>query len=418
LNKKAFLIMLVCLALTSACDTLADPPPTVTPIPVISTPTVPVCSVLTVAYIRENTVWLWRQGAIAAPLSAAGGATRVKISQDCKWVAFIQGGQLYIAPTDRSSGPTVLVDKRYLFSLTTPSSGDAQIVEFDFAPNSQTIYFMASISGDNGGMDLFKIDFATWLPVRFIGPGMGGSYKISPDSNCLTLSRPNQLDLYCFDVHQLRNIFTFPNECGFGVHTGPDVQWKPDSSGFFVVVPDCDDNSLHGWQRLMFVPRVGGDPQQMVPFIGWIYEKAYIAPDGSCVAHIVDTGDLDDLHLACTSDQSDSIYVSFPREDIAFDSWVPDSRHFVFSMDDNDTMGGGVIKPLYGEFNFQPVPLLSEQRTNNFPNHAPPTEIRWVNKDTFIFISNGLWAEQFNGNMIPIDTQASYIQDYDYSPKP
>ncbi len=407
---------MVFLASTTACDTLTATPPMATPIPATSTATIQICPVLTVAYIRDSTVWLWRQGIPAAPFSAPGGALRVKISQDCKWVAYLQNGQLWIGPTDRSTVPYLLVDENYLFSLTTPSKGDARIVEFDFAPSSQTIFFMASISGDNGGMDLFRIDFATRLPVRFISPGLGGNYKISPDSDCLTLSRPNQLDLYCFKVHQIRNIFTFPNECGFGVHAGPEVQWKSDSSGFYVVVPDCDGNSLHGWQRLMFVPRVGGDPQQMVQYIGWIFEKNYIAPDGSCVAHIVDTGDLYDLHLACTSDQSDSIYVSFPREDLAFSSWVPDSTHFVFSMNGNAVQNGSIIEPLYATIGQQPIPLLSEQRANMM--RTPPTDIRWVNNNSFIFISNGLFMEQLNNTMVPIDNQTTYIQDYDFAPKP
>ena len=120
------------------------------------------------------------------------------------------------------------------------------IARFDFSPDNETIYFTVSVSEDFSDLDLFKIDLRTQLPVCFIGRGLGGNYAISPNGACLTISRPYQLDVYCSGDEKPQRIFDFGNECGFGAHAGPDVHWKSDSSGFYVVTPKCNGNVLSG----------------------------------------------------------------------------------------------------------------------------------------------------------------------------
>jgi hypothetical protein len=420
LNRIRFFFALVCLSLTTACGPFVDFSPTNTPEQptAITSPSSPSCKGLIVAYIKNNTVYLWRENGTLQQWSPAGEVTSVRISRDCQWVAYVKNNELYRSHVDMLD-PTLLVSKDYLASLTRTSSGEVRIVQIEFTPNSQNIFFTASISGDNGGLDLFKINFQTDLPERYVEPGLGGKFYPSPDSKCLVISRMNQMDLMCDRMRQPRNVITQTNECGFGAHAGPDVEWNSTSTGFSTVAPNCDGNFLHGSGRLLYVPQVEGNAiETVVDFIGWKYDKADISPDGNCVAHLVANGDLMDLRLAC-KDHTDSTFISYPIDKIDFLSWNPDSTHFIFWMNDNNSPTHSAINPLYSDISNHPIPIFSQQDMDSMALVAMPTKMRWISNDRFIFISNGLRIGTIQGRLVSIENDpSSYILDYDFSPKP
>jgi hypothetical protein len=418
--NKIVLVLLLFTVIT-ACVAV-DIPPTATEQP-LSTPT-PGFNLanLKVVYISNGNLWVWSDNR-KIRLMANGGVADVRISQDGQWVAYLWEDQLWLDHSDNDVNsrkypdyPKLLVSTEFLFSLTTPSSGDAKIVRFDFARNSEDIYFTAFVGGDNGGLDLFRIKTAMLLPVRIVGPGLGGNYFISPDSRCLTISRPNQLDVWCQNDREPRRIYEFANECGFGAHDGPDIEWTGNSRGFYVVVPVCDDGVLHGHQRLEYVPLDGNSPQTQVEFIGWTYDHVDIAPDGRRLASLVDYGDLKSLHIV-EATGNDSIYISHPRDDISFWGWTPDSGHFVMWLMKSN-LYENFTGPFYSVQDTMPVPLLSEdlivsQRISEVSN------VQWVSNDTFLFIRNGLWRETLTGSMTGIEiTPGTNITSYDFAPKP
>lgn len=423
------------LLLTTACgadwsatdDPAGDVTPTISPTQPAPTATSIGCNALTVVYAREDanavgngnagengTVYLWKEGGSAEQLSSAGGVSKVRISLNCRWVAYLQNNELMLAPTDRNTAPKPLVTNFFLDSL---AMGGGRIVRFDFSPDSQAIYFTTYIDGDNGGLDLFKIDMNVQMPVRFVGPGLGGNYTISPDSKCLTISRPNQLDVYCDGYRQPQRVFDLADECGFGADEGPDVQWKGDSSGFYVVTPKCDNNTLYGhlilWDVSLAAMAANKPPQNRAEFVGWTYDMVVIAPNGNCLAHMMDNGDLRDLHLVCT-DNSDVIYASYPKDAFEFQNWSPDSKYFVFLMNPDSKRNGSIASPYYADRIEMPKPLLSEQSSGINWMAAPVTRISWVGSNRILFISKGLWVETLGGAISPIDNNASSLFD-DYA---
>jgi dipeptidyl aminopeptidase/acylaminoacyl peptidase len=421
INRTIFAIIL-CLGITACVG--VDISPTATEQP-LSIPTrIYNSRDLKVAYIGNGDVSVWSETNTVA-LTSTKDIAEVRISQDGQWVAYLQGGQLWLDHSDdnvnnRTSPdyPKLLVSHDFLFNLTTPNpiGGDAKIVRFDFAPNNRDLYFAAFVGGDNGGLDLFRIKIGMFLPVRIVNPGLGGNYFISPDSRCLTISRPNQLDVWCENDREPRRIYEFANECGFGAHDGPDVEWTGDSKGFFVVVPVCDDGILHGRQRLEYVPLNGNVPQTQVEFIGWTYDHVDIAPDGHRLASLVDYGDLKSLHIVEIGGV-DNVYISHPRDDIAFWGWTPDSRHFVMWLM-NSNLSENFTGPFYSIQETMPIPLLSEDLVASKRIYKT-SKVQWLNNDNILFIRNGLWREELGGSMTGIETRPDVIvTSYDFAPKP
>ena len=427
--------MLVLLAFTTGCDALAGTPPPADPIQATATAVPPACHELQVVYIKNSTVWLWSENGSIVQLGSAGKVTQVKISPDCQWVAYLQDDQLLLTGI-KTVNPEVVVPKTYLDALARMGG---RILQFDFSPDSQTIYFLVAYSEDYSGLDLFKIEMTTKMPVRLIGPGLGGNYTVSPDSKCMTIVRANQLDLYCKGDSQSSRVLEFPNDCSIGAHTGLDIQWAKDSSGFFVVTPQCNDNSENGHLVFQQVPLAriadiaAGTYQPVVyEFLGKPSDRVDIAPDGKCLIHQEDTPDLRNLHVVCLTEStahfSDNIYVSYPKDKLDFFGWSPDSQYFVISM---PAIGGSSgSKVYYADPANMVQPLLSEQVQANVEPNIQATDIRWVNKDLFLFIYNntGLCKEPFqkSGQVTPmtqidngpIDRDPGGYYEYDFAPPP
>ena len=415
MNNKVFLIALVLLAFTTACDALGDLPPTAVPDQSTATSVPKVCHELQVVYVKAGSTWLWLDNGADAQLGSPGGVSQAKISADCQWVAYLQSGQLMLTGINPVTPQGAVVPTAYLDSL---AGKGGRILQFDFSPDSQSIYFIVAYSGDYSGLDLFKIEMNTKMPVRLIGPGLGGNYTISPDSRCMTIARSSQLDVYCKGDSQSQRVLAFANECSIGAHSGLDVQWAADSSGFYVVTPQCDGGSDNGhliFQQVSLakIADIAAGMYQPVVynFVGKPSDPVDIAPDGKCLIHLEDTPDLRNMHVVCRTETeahfSDTIYISYPKDKLEFFGWSPDSKYFVMGMPSLNSATG--IKVYYADPGSMAKPLLHEQVSENAGASIQATDIRWVNKDLFLFIyNNGLFKEAFQKDgqstaMAPID---------------
>ncbi|HTX89997.1 MAG TPA: hypothetical protein VMC09_02175 [Anaerolineales bacterium] len=411
--KTRMLVGVFLFSLMTACGGIdGSPTSTPTPMPIPTNtpqPTTPPRA-LEVVYVRDGNIWLWVEGAGNSALTTVGGVSEVRISEDGVWIAYLQNDQLWLTRPDIAPSPNPSEYPKLLVSA------ESRIVQFDFDPQSKNIYFTAFINGVAGGLDLFRIRVDLPLPVRVVGPGLGGNYHISPDGQCLAITRPNQLDLWCQPDPQPRRVFEFAYECGFGVQTGPDIRWTAASDGFYVVAPVCDDNTLHGRERLYFVPRNGTAPQVKAEFVGWTYDPVFIAPDGTHLASLIDYGDLKSLHIIGVNG-SDATYISLPSDDITFRGWATDSRHFIVWLKQS-MLYNSFTGPLIASLDEMPVPLLTEDLDTTLPG---PTisDVNWVSDSRFLFLRDGLWIETLKSTMVPIDaTPGARIASYDFSPKP
>ena len=409
MGKQALLFAFVLVLVTTACVDASDTSSSslsahVTP---ITTPASP--QMLRMAYVKGGNVWLWVENGSGYPLTTTGGVTQVKISDSGEWVAYKQNGELWLVNTSGNPTSQLIVSNAYLAGLNPQGDGAGQIDGYGFTRNNQSIYLTISGNGNNGRLDLFKIDLDTKMPVRMIGPGRGGTYIISPDGECLAIYYPSLQDLFCKGDIQPRHVFEFAYECEFGAHAVPDIHWSADSSGFYTVTPICDNNILHYRQRLQYVPRSGGNPQIRFEFVGWIFDQADISPNGDCLAHLVDNGDMQDLRIGC-SDRVEEIYATYPKDRIGFIGWAPDSVHFVFWKSEDDKVTEAMGRPLYADLTHMPVPLLSDI--------SQAYDITWVDSSRFLFFSNGLYVGWTDGKKSQIDNGLSRSTIYDFSPKP
>jgi len=428
--RKLFIAMIL-VVFATACDSLADAAPSNQTDQATAMPTAIPCPALTVAYLQDNSgqslLYLKNGDGNARPIGTPGSITQVKVSPNCQWVAYLQNNELLLYDTRSTDVPKTVISSDYLASLT---GGSAKIVQFDFSPKNQAIYALVSVSQEFGDQDLFKIDLSTQLPVRPIGPGLGGKYTFSPDGACLTITRPNQLDLYCEGDEQPQRVFDFADGCAFGIRGSPQVQWKGDSSGFYLVAPKCDGNVFSG--RLVYenvdrekVPEIaaGTYSPAKFDFAGSPNDVVNISPDGNCVAHQVDNHDLRDLHVIC-GPNSDHVYASSPVNQLDFKCWSPDSSHFLITMPPANAPAGSKSTYFYAKEGDPPHLLINAPA---LPAYTPNNEIsgiRWIKAGLFLFLYNGgLWEGQVSNDGLPTVTNqiiAGPIKDsiYDFSAPP
>jgi hypothetical protein len=436
LNKKVLLIMLILFAFTSACDALADNPATAIPTSATPTSSPPVCQQLQVVYIKAGTAFLWPDNGSGGQIGTPGQVTQVKISPGCQWVAYLQkDGQLFLKGINPIIPIALVVSKDYLDALANEGG---QILQFEFSPDGQTLYFLVAYGEDYSGLDLFKVEMSTKVPVRLIGPGLGGNYTISPDSSCITIARATELDLYCKGDSQSQRIFGFSNECSIGTHIGLDVQWAKDSKSFSVVTPECYGGSDNDHLVFQQVPlaRIGDIVAgTYVPavynFPGKPSDLVDIAPDGNCLIHQEDNLDLRNLHVVCKAVSAthftDNAYISYPKNELEFFGWSPDAQFFVIGMPfTNPTNNAPGQKVYFTSPTGMAQPLLSEQVSATADTSVRVKDIRWVTNNLFLFTYNdGLYEEQFQkGGQVtpmskidggPIDHDTAVNYEYDFA---
>jgi hypothetical protein len=133
-------------------------------------------------------------------------------------IAYLLGDELYAINT--AGGPAhFLMDRNFLAGLTPTSGEEVRIGHFDFGYDLEHYVFVNTfVVNGLGNEDLFRVDADTQVPVRVFPPGQGGVFHISPDSQWIAFSRPNELALGHSDGTDARELVVFPPGSGFGTH--------------------------------------------------------------------------------------------------------------------------------------------------------------------------------------------------------
>ena len=407
----SLLATLIILISGTACGSLptlevASTPSTEATVP---NPTPPV----EVTYIKGGNVYLWKQDTnVSTPYSFDGNAQAVTISNTGALIVYLRAGALYFVKPGIDTQSKVLVSHSYLQALLPAGYSDYHIHQFEILPDGHTVYFSVTTNSGSGGNDLFKIDSNSPLPVKVLGPGQGGNFHFSPDGHCYALARSNELLLLCDDDSK-KTVLSFPPTCGFGAGNGPEIVWKSDSSGFYIVTPSitADTNQILARQDYWFITKAG-QTQLKTFFFSWLFDPTYISPEGSQVAYLVSSGKSTTLHTV-NLQGVDNPYISFPEGEIGFMGWNPDSTRIVFWLM-NDAI------PRLAQPNDFPLPLLTEQASlyalddgtgTAIPNPVPVINgLRWMDNTTFLFEGNaGLYLEQLKGSISTIDAGADWI---------
>jgi putative hemolysin/Tol biopolymer transport system component len=379
-------------ATMSLSPTLMALPPTASPLPT------PKPTVLHVAYFGSGHIMLWTEGKGARPLADAKNVEQVGISDDGQLVAYLERNSLGIyeifAINADGTNPRLLAGQDYLQNIQPADRTVFRRVLFDFAPASRTLYFVTE------QYDLHRVNAASGSPTPIFGAGKGGFFSFSPDGQWMTLYHPNELVLAHLDGSAARVVFQYPEDFRYTV-MGPEIIWRPDSSGFHMVSasgPQESQDNMTVW----FVP-VAGEPVKQMSYTGPY--GANLSPDGRTVAYLYDQHEPADIHIV-TADRKDTAFGSYASQsyvNLNFMGWAPDSKHFLLDL----SKDGRLVVPYLCAVGEQPVKLTDT-------DDALP--VVWIDAQRVLFASHGkaLHLQRVGAPSILLDADASPWFDYTY----
>ncbi len=387
MNKKLFLLPI--LALTLAClgtpstpifnapsETSILPTQIVATLPGVSAEAsvsapAPQASGLKIAFVKNGNVWMWSQPTGARPLTAEGDASEVHLSSDGAVIAYQRGQTLWAVNAD-GSAQRLLVD-------VPSSTGHPLLAQFDFQPNSHTIFFSTRERPTDyyGVKDLFRIDANAPAPQSLLTDG-GGYFTFSPDGNLLALTQLDRINVVHADGSALNPALTFTQ-----INTGadwfyfPQIVWLADSTGFYTVIPARDIIANPAEKaRFLYVSADGSITAQLAEFVAADLRitKPLIAPNGSKLTYVSqDAGGVLSIHVIDAS-TADAVVAAFPNAgSLTLWAWSPDSTRFAFwTRDTADIQLGGMN-----------LPALT------LVEGSAAYSLAWVTADTFLYYKNG-----------------------------
>jgi putative hemolysin len=355
-----------------------------------SEPVAELAAGLQIAYFKGGKIMLWTAESRAREL-ARGNTESLRISDDGQVVAYLGTDPngtfgLYGVNADGTNA-RLLVPRDYLQKMQPAR----EIVSFDFAPASHTLYFVTD------QYDLQRVDMDGGAPASILGPGNGGFFSFSPDGQWVVLYHPNELVLAHPDGSAARLAFQYPPEFSYTM-MGPEIAWKADSSGFSMVSasgPQGEPDSMTVW----FVP-VAGETVKQMSYAGPY--GANLSPDGRAVVYLYFQHEPVDVHIV-TPDGKDIPCGSYSSETypaIGFLGWTPDSKSFLLNLSSDARL----MDPTLCSAGKSPAKLTDTE-------HAYP--VVWVDAERILFISDGSLRLQRTGKpSVSLDTVSSSNFDY------
>ena len=217
----------------------------------------------------------------------------------------------------------------------------------------------------------------------------GGALWFSPDGSLLAVSTKDHIDVISLEDATSVTVVTYPVLLGGNY---PEVVWSPDASGFkSVILPQTKSN-----QAELIFAFTDGTVASLAKFaiIPFSESLPYISPDGGYV-----------IYAAKVSDGKESLYLmdssgatkpyGEPADHIRANSWLPDSKHFVYSDE-------ALSRAFLGDVGGAPLELAV----------TFSLMIRWVDAEHYIALENGeLMLSSLSGANVPID---SAVFDFDF----
>lgn len=371
-GKKTLLFVLLAFTLVSCFPANQTPEPTPPPATEVQG-NMDTEQHISVVYIDSaGNIWLWQDVRERVQLTFSMDAVDVRISTDGVWIAYLtNSGEMWSIKAD-GTDLRRLVDTVYLENLIPFNGSGAEIYKFDFIPGTYQIFFQVFAVGDVSGVDLFKVNAEVGLITRVFAPGQGGNGNyFSPNGEWVVIAYPNELILTRVDGTEPEIVFSLPAMRGFSSCRGPEAVWQEDSSSFFIVVPEYQNDEYLG-RESMYSVALDGSKEARLTFLSLPFIQSFIAPGGERLAYLIDDGEVVNLHLVSTTEAGetkDELYIS--EAGVGFFGWNPDGERFVI-------WRGNRKKPLIASLTSMPVPLINDASVSI-------ESFEWVAENCFLY---------------------------------
>jgi len=217
----------------------------------------------------------------------------------------------------------------------------------------------------------------------------GGALWFAPNGLLLAVSTRDHIDVIDLNTSFFNTVVTYP-----AISQGyyPEVVWSPDAFGFKTVIPPQTETEQG---ELLFV-FTDGTLASLAKFalVSLTESLPFLSPDGGYVIYVAKMGDGKASLYLMDSSGATRPYGE-PAESVRALSWMPDSKHFVYTLEVSArTFLGDVAGP--------PSEIVMESYQT----------IRWVEAEHFFAVQDGnLYLGDINGEKTLIDEGVS---DFDF----
>jgi hypothetical protein len=299
---------------------------------------------LTVTWIENGDVLVWRTGDAAPSRYTSGSALQSVLSSDGQYIAFYSpapSSLWLITPTDPN--PIEIVPNKAL------ASSDTQYLHIGNLQRgaNNTFYFNTYLQPSHITMqtgDLWMVDAAAKSYKQILSSGQAGSFSVSPDGQHIAIMQSGayntaegKISLVDQKGESRIDVLSFP-----AVSTAsdydfyPQINWLQDSSGLDVAIPDKDlvyhdDTALTSlWQ----ISSDGAKTQR-----GMVQASFFGLPqwssDGKYLAYLRHKGDITtnqfEMIIAGGDGSNPAVYASGRAGNIGLPQWLPDSDQFIYA---------------------------------------------------------------------------------------
>lgn len=374
------------------------PRPTLTPGPVFISPRI--------AYLYDNSIFLWRVG--AAEEIAGLAAQPFSISPDGNQVVFTRQDTLWVKPVDGGE-ESELIGREALQALQEiEGSGNRTPAWTGWIPGTQKLLFSTALDSVNIG-DLTMLDLATGKQIRLLEDGTEQRFYPSGDGSWIGISGQNAIQVLNLKTGVTSEVFTFePVITASESAYYPELLWSKDSQSIILVLPPRDAVNDPNAPTVIWKLTVDGSEPERMAEINSNGGAVRISPDLSKVLYQLAIGEdpaYGELHLANINGDDDTILQA--ASPLQLVGWAPDSRQYLFRKPgDTAILVGGI-----GQSAVAPLSQTSQQYADRNPT--------WISATMYLIQNaDGLYLGTLKGTADLIAKGLPGTLQFDFYPKP
>ena len=285
----------------------------------------------------------WTEAGGVHAILSTGDVMGPRLSDDGQWVAFVRSADyahysLWVIGFD-GSGERQLVNQDQFFDLKNHDDAiGAEPYIYSWVPGTHTIAFNTSPVFDGPGLfindDLHIVNADSGTLSTLLAPGEGGIFYFSPDGTQIALVTADDISLINTDGSNRRSnvleyewILTYSEYAYYA-----EPMWSADSTFLRVAIPPHDPLGDPAAQTTLWHIPTDGSAAGIAGHVTIApLTSVRISPDMSWIAYLSYFSDAADnrrnLHINNFSGTADTTYTN---GQIGFNTWSPDSTHFVY----------------------------------------------------------------------------------------